>query len=120
MMTLTFEEIEIEPCKVFDVNQYPGDGLYIAKDGKIKTIIAVENGMMWTLPLPISILVEDYANRELVEKAINTEDLIRSGFKQLAGLISECNETKTAGQSFDISDITKLVAMSQKPEMFKE
>ncbi len=115
------------------------DGIYIVDDGIAYMLIEVVNGLGgMTIPIPRDSIIKDHTPEEtLIEHKLEARlakslDGLRSEVAQVLDnssdmtqfnlITSKLNEVITAVQNggssnVDLSDLTKLIAVAQKPEL---
>ena len=127
-MEIELEEIELSVDDIYNVEKYKGDGLYFVSDGVSFFIVSVIGKGVSSALIKSKEILSQYIVREVKKEksqelnykrhiAKNLEDID----KNLDDILDVLNERSSgASSNISISDITKLVAVSQDAKNFKE
>jgi hypothetical protein len=120
MITLHLEEIKVKPDEIYNPDSYEGDGIYIAITGTSNSIVTVIDGLVGSIPLPNEIIMDKYMQDKVEEVKEDLLGTINSKLDNLLKYVGTKEVNASTNTSLDLDDITRLVAVAQKPELIKE
>lgn len=111
------KELNLSVVDLYDVTKYDGDGLYLVDDGFMYYLVSVQNQATAYIAIPRENIVK---HKQMIgEGGI---DLLQRQLAELNKAIKDLSEVKTIqsnSNDINISDLTKLIAVAQKPELIK-
>lgn len=124
------KELKLKTGETYDITKYPSDGLFLVDDGTVYLLAIVENGAVMTIPVPreyivkhkqqigesgIDLLQKQLAelNKGIIDLRSELDDGLTEAFDEMTRTLSQ----NSGGSDYDLSDLTKLIAVAQKPEL---
>lgn len=118
-MIIELKEKEVSSSKVYSPESYDEDGLYLVYDKVSWCIVSSIDGLITSVPLQSKKVIEQYRKQAKDECRKDFEADIESLLNQIKDLIIESKSSNSTGADIDISELTRLVAVAQKPELIK-
>jgi len=119
MIKLEFNELEIKPDDLFKPEMYEPNSLNLVNDGIAFHLVSVLGNMVQAIPLQnVDIFKQKIDDSTKCARESYAQDVDRK-LKYITEQLNKL-EDKPSNDTFGLDAITKLVAVSQKPEMLKE